>query len=78
MEVEGIFPPSLEKREMKLKQLVVLSALALLAVLAPGVRSGLTVSCAFFCSQVNCIPEDVCGPFVNGSGQTVCGCHPRP
>ena len=63
---------------MKRKQLFALAILAAFAALTPTTSKGIGVSCAFFCSQVNCIPEDVCGPFVNGSGQTVCGCHPRP
>jgi hypothetical protein len=63
---------------MKLKQLAALALFAAALAVTPAVRKDLTVSCAFFCSQVDCIPEDVCGPFVNANGKTVCGCHPRP
>ena len=67
---------------MKTKLFFLTLVLALSVILQPspsGAASTLTLqqSCLFFCSQVRCIPEDVCGPFVNSSGQTVCGCHPR-
>lgn len=57
--------------------------LALCAILRPatsGAASTATIqkSCALFCAQILCIPEDICGSYVNSSGQTVCGCHPRP
>lgn len=63
---------------MKLKQLLVLAIFAAAVALAPAASSGLVSSCALFCASVRCVPESVCGPYVNGSGQTVCGCHPRP
>lgn len=66
---------------MKAKLLFLTLILALSVTLRPAPSaSGATLqqSCLFFCSQVNCIPEDVCGSYVNSSGQTVCGCHPRP
>ena len=62
---------------MKFKLLALTLALALSAAPRPSAAT-LKPSCALFCAQVNCIPEDVCGAFVNSSGQTVCGCHPRP
>lgn len=34
-------------------------------------------SCSSYCSRVRCIGDYICGPYVNSSGQTVCGCHPR-
>jgi hypothetical protein len=34
-------------------------------------------SCSAFCSRVRCIGDQICGLYVNSSGQTVCGCHPR-
>ena len=68
---------------MKAKLFFLTLALALTVILQPspsGATSTLSIqqSCLAFCSKVRCIPEDVCGPFVNSSGQTVCGCHPRP
>jgi hypothetical protein len=64
---------------MKAKLFFLTLALILSAILRPS-PSGAAIqpSCQLFCAQVLCIPEDVCGPFVNSSGQTVCGCHPRP
>jgi hypothetical protein len=61
---------------MKIVKLFVLAALALAA--AQSSRAAIGPSCALFCAQIHCIPEDVCGSFVNGAGQTVCGCHARP
>lgn len=34
--------------------------------------------CSSYCSRVRCIGDYICGLYVNSSGQTVCGCHPRP
>jgi hypothetical protein len=63
---------------MKAKLLFLTLALVLSVILRPA-PSGATIqkSCALFCAQVRCIPEDICGAYVNSSGQTVCGCHPR-
>ncbi len=63
---------------MKGRKLFALAILAALAAFTPKASQGIGPSCAFFCAQVRCIPEDVCGLYVNGAGQTVCGCHPRP
>jgi len=69
---------------MKAKLFFLTLALALSVLLQPAFSgaapkaSVLQPSCDLFCAQVRCIPEDVCGPFVNSSGQKVCGCHPRP
>jgi len=62
---------------MKIAKLLTLGAFALAVALQPA-RASLAPSCALFCAQIHCIPEDVCGSFVNAAGQTVCGCHPRP
>jgi len=68
---------------MKAKLFFLTLALALSVILQPAFSraaskaSVIQPSCALFCAQVRCIPEDVCGPFVNSSGQKVCGCHPR-
>jgi hypothetical protein len=69
---------------MKAKLFFLTLALALCAILRPATSGAasttatLQKSCALFCAQVFCIPEDICGSYVNSSGQTVCGCHPRP
>ena len=67
---------------MKAKLFFLTLALALSVILQPSpsgaaAQNTIQQSCLAFCSRVRCIPEDVCGPFVNSSGQTVCGCHPR-
>lgn len=66
---------------MKAKLFFLTFALALSMALQPSASGAasktIQQSCLFFCSQVHCIPEDVCGSYVNASGQTVCGCHPR-
>jgi len=63
---------------MKAKLLFLTLALILTAILRPAPsRATIQPSCQLFCAQVRCIPEDICGPYVNSSGQTVCGCHPR-
>jgi hypothetical protein len=65
---------------MKAKLLFLSLALTLTLTLRPsGAVSGPIISnpCLSFCSKVRCFPEDVCGQYVNSSGQTVCGCHPR-
>jgi hypothetical protein len=32
--------------------------------------------CSSYCAIVRCIEGYTCGPYINSSGQTVCGCHP--
>jgi len=61
---------------MKAKLFFLTLALALSVTLQSSPSEAVT-SCQAFCSRVRCIAEYVCGPFVNSSGQTVCGCHPR-
>jgi hypothetical protein len=61
---------------MKAKLFFLTLALALSVILQPS-PSGAVTTCQAFCARVRCIPENVCGPYVNSSGQTVCGCHPR-
>jgi hypothetical protein len=68
---------------MKAKLFFLTLALALSVTLQPspsGAASQSQIiqqSCLSFCAVVRCFPENVCGPYVNSSGQTVCGCHPR-
>jgi hypothetical protein len=67
---------------MKAKLFFLTLALALSAILQPSpsrAASQIVIqqSCLSFCAVVRCFPENVCGPYVNSSGQTVCGCHPR-
>ncbi|HYG62637.1 MAG TPA: hypothetical protein VEL74_08650 [Thermoanaerobaculia bacterium] len=59
---------------MKAKLIFMLALVALTLSLQP-VQS--QTSCSAFCSKVRCIGGYICGPYVNSSGQTVCGCHPR-
>lgn len=64
---------------MKAKLLFLTLALALsLTLPSPsGAASGLRAQdpCLSFCAVVSCFPGTFCGPYVNSSGQTVCGCH---
>lgn len=57
----------------KLTFVLILSALAL--GLKPAPTSAAPQQCAAFCAIVRCIGGQICGPFTNASGQTVCGCH---
>jgi hypothetical protein len=59
---------------MKAKLIFALVVLALSLGLA---AEAIPPSCSAFCAVVRCLPDYVCGPYVNSSGQTVCGCHPR-
>ena len=61
---------------MKAKLFVLTLVLALSAALQPPPSQAAPDSCLPFCAIVRCISGYVCGPYVNSSGQTVCGCHP--
>lgn len=66
---------------MKSKLFFLTLALVLTAALQPSpsrAASGLIIqnSCLSLCARIRCLPEYTCGPYVNSSGQTVCGCHP--
>lgn len=61
---------------MKIKLFLVSMVLALTVALQPS-GAAIQQSCLSYCSIVRCLPEYVCGAYVNSSGQTVCGCHPR-
>lgn len=67
---------------MKAKLFFLTLALALSVILQPspsGAASQAQIieqSCLSFCAVVHCLPENVCGKYVNSSGQIVCGCHP--
>lgn len=64
---------------MRVKRLIALLAFAAaLAVTATPAAIGVADPCLAFCSKVRCVPEKICGQYVNSSGQTVCGCHARP
>ena len=48
---------------------------------APAPASSVKINCDSYCGITRCIdeiggPTYVCGPYVNSSGQVVCGCHP--
>jgi hypothetical protein len=42
--------------------------------------SSVKINCDSYCATVRCIDDGstryVCGPYINSSGQVVCGCHP--
>lgn len=61
---------------MKIKLTLVLSILALTFSLTP-LPAQVSTSCSSYCSRVRCAGDQICGLYVNSSGQTVCGCHPR-
>jgi hypothetical protein len=60
---------------MKVKLFFVALVLALTAVSQPS--SAAAPTCSSYCAIVRCIDGYICGSYVNSSGQTVCGCHPR-
>lgn len=62
---------------MRAKLFFLTLALALSVMTLQPPPSAAVTTCQAFCAKVRCIPEDVCGLYVNSSGQTVCGCHPR-
>jgi hypothetical protein len=63
---------------LKTKLLFLTLVLALTATLQPSPsRAAIQQSCLSYCAIVRCLPEYICGSYVNSSGQTVCGCHPR-
>ena len=60
--------------------LALLPSFAVRADFGPGAVAKATPTpqqCAAFCARVRCIGGQVCGLYVNASGQTVCGCHDR-
>ncbi|MFL6237617.1 MAG: hypothetical protein ACJ76N_31155 [Thermoanaerobaculia bacterium] len=67
---------------MKAKLSLVLTALTLSLAAQPAPSPGNPLAapdkCASFCAVVFCVPNQTCGPFINSSGQTVCGCHEDP
>lgn len=63
---------------MKAKLFFAFAAFALTLAAMPRTTSAAAAQCTSYCAIVRCIDGYVCGPYVNSSGQTVCGCHPRP
>ena len=61
---------------MRIRKLLALVVFALSVAATPAVFT--PNPCFAFCAQINCVPEKVCGQYVNSSGQSVCGCHERP
>ena len=61
---------------MKARLFFALAAFALTLAATPG--NAAAPSCTSYCAIVRCIGDYICGPYVNSSGQTVCGCHPSP
>ena len=62
---------------MKAKLSFALAILVFSLGLAPAPAAIVPTQCSAFCATVRCFPEKICGPYVNSSGQTVCGCHDR-
>jgi hypothetical protein len=63
---------------MKAKLFFAFAAFALTLAAMPRTTSAAADQCLPYCAIVRCLDGYVCGPYVNSSGQTVCGCHPRP
>lgn len=64
---------------MKARLFFALAAFALTLLAVPGKEaSAAAPSCTSYCAIVRCLDGYICGPYVNSSGQTVCGCHPSP
>jgi hypothetical protein len=66
---------------MKAKLFFALAAFALTLAAMPRTTSAASAAaaqCTSYCAIVRCIDGYVCGPYVNSSGQIVCGCHPGP
>ncbi|HKV10298.1 MAG TPA: hypothetical protein VJ725_19310 [Thermoanaerobaculia bacterium] len=61
---------------MKARLFFALAAFAL--TLAATAGNAAAASCTSYCAIVRCLDGYTCGPYVNSSGQTVCGCHPSP
>ncbi|HJX27113.1 MAG TPA: hypothetical protein VJ885_04320 [Thermoanaerobaculia bacterium] len=59
---------------MKARLSLALMVIALAFTLVP---SQAATTCSSYCSRVRCAGDQICGQYVNSSGQTVCGCHPR-
>ena len=62
---------------MKARLSLALLVIALTFTLVPSQPVKAADQCTSYCSRVRCIGDYICGPYVNSSGQTVCGCHPR-
>jgi hypothetical protein len=73
----------MEVNLMKAKLSLLLTAFALVLTVAQSqparFEQGISSQqCSSYCSRVRCIGDYICGLYTNSSGQTVCGCHPRP
>lgn len=62
---------------MKARLSLALMVIVLAFTLVPSQAATTPTQCSSYCSRVRCIGDYICGLYVNSSGQTVCGCHPR-
>lgn len=62
---------------MKARLSLALMAVVLAFTLVPSQAATTPQQCSSYCSKVRCGGDQICGLYVNSSGQTVCGCHPR-
>jgi hypothetical protein len=44
--------------------------------LTPAPASSVKINCDPYCGITHCLEGYTCGPYINSSGQAVCGCHP--
>jgi len=63
---------------MKTRLFLALAAFTLALTVTPSQAAIPPTQCSAFCATVRCISDYVCGIYTNPSGETVCGCHPRP
>jgi hypothetical protein len=60
----------------KLSFALVVLAFTLGLIPAPAPAASVKIQCGSYCGITHCIEGYTCGPYVNSSGQVVCGCHP--
>ncbi|HTG32889.1 MAG TPA: hypothetical protein VLB76_08135 [Thermoanaerobaculia bacterium] len=61
---------------MKARLSFAFAVLAFSVALTPAPASSEKINCVSYCGITRCIEGYTCGPYINSSGQTVCGCHP--
>jgi len=61
---------------MKARLSFAFAALVLSLGLTPAPAANVKINCDSYCGITRCIEGYTCGPYVNSSGQVVCGCHP--
>jgi hypothetical protein len=63
------------KAKLSFALAVLAFSVALQPVPTPDQPIGTVKDCAAICARTLCVPNQTCGLYTNGSGQTVCGCH---